>query len=55
MPTESAKQKLHTLWRGGKKNGNFAYGEYLLALRLASELADLRAANANPYSKRFAF
>ena len=28
--------------------GNFAFGEYLLALRLASKLADLRAANANP-------
>ena len=30
------------------KSGNFAFSEYLLALRLASELADLRAANANP-------
>ena len=28
--------------------GNFIKDEYLLALRLASELADLRAANANP-------
>lgn len=26
---------------------NFAYGEYSRALRLASELADLRAANAD--------
>ena len=25
-------------------------GEYLLALRLANKLADLRATNANPYS-----
>ncbi|MBO5269877.1 MAG: hypothetical protein J6B77_03765, partial [Clostridia bacterium] len=31
------------------------YGEYLLALRLESELSDLRAANANPYSKRKRF
>ena len=29
-------------------NGNFAFGEYLHTLRLASELADLRVADANP-------
>ncbi len=29
--------------------------EYLLALRLTSELADLRAANANPYSENQGF
>ena len=29
---------------------NLTKGEYLLALRLANKLADLRAANANPYS-----
>ena len=28
--------------------GNFAYGEYSRALRLTSELVDLRVANANP-------
>ena len=28
--------------------GNFAFGEYTSALRLASELADLRAGYANP-------
>jgi hypothetical protein len=32
--------------------GNFAKGEYLLALRLANKLADLRAANANPCDVR---
>ena len=30
--------------------GNFAIGEYTPALRLASELAELRAEYANPYS-----
>ncbi len=34
---------------------NFTKGEYLLALRLANKLADLRAANANPYSKHKCF
>jgi hypothetical protein len=34
---------------------NFAYGEDSLALRLASELADLRAANANPCRSAAAF
>ena len=29
--------------------GNFAFGEYTLALRLTSELVDLRAGYANPY------
>jgi len=33
-----------------EKNGNFAIGEYTHALRLASELAELRAGYANPYS-----
>ena len=32
----------------GGDDGNFAKGEYLHALRLASELADLRAANTHP-------
>jgi hypothetical protein len=36
--------------RQGLQRRNFAFGEYLLALRLASKLADLRAANTNPYS-----
>ena len=31
--------------------GNLAYGENSLTLRLTSELVDLRAANANPYSR----
>ena len=35
--------------------GNFACGEYSHALRLVSELPDLRAANANPNPKREAF
>ena len=35
--------------------GNFAKGEYLLALRLANKLADLRAANANPYPENRRF
>ena len=30
-------------------------GEYLLALRLANKLADLRAANANPHSENRRF
>ena len=40
-------------WWAGVLQGRireFRWGEYLLALRLANKLADLRAANANPYS-----
>ena len=37
------------------KNGNFACGEDTLALRLPSELADLRAGYANPFPLRFAY
>ena len=35
-----------------QNDGNFAYGEYLHALRLASKLADLRAANTHPIRAR---
>ena len=34
--------------KGIIQDGNFAFGEYLHTLRLASELADLRVADANP-------
>ena len=42
------KEKRLTVQLAQLVNGNFAFGEYLHTLRLASKLADLRVADANP-------
>jgi hypothetical protein len=43
------------VFRLGNQYGNFAFGEYTLALRLTSELVDLRTGYANPYPENRGF
>jgi hypothetical protein len=51
----SAQSEYLLVFRLGNQYGNFASGEYTLALRLTSELVDLRTGYANPYPENLQF
>ena len=53
VDSDESTKKEHSEWSA--QDTGISRCEYSLALRLSSELADLRAANANPYSENHGF